>query len=126
MPNCGGVASGRGRPWRRDVRKACPQKSFDGIERADFIFLLVIPIDDIRQIRAAQVNDEKHAEQKSAEPGAFSGKNSGDDQHEKSRRQRKKQNEPAGLADAERGDGCRHVFVAEPDGLQIADEPWFF
>ena len=56
------------------------QKIHDGVERADFIFLHIIPVDDVRQVGAAQIKDQQNAEQDAAEPSAFAGKNSREDE----------------------------------------------
>ena len=35
------------------------QSSLNGIERADFVFLLVIPMDDVGQVCTAQIENQK-------------------------------------------------------------------
>src|SRR5665213_3132200 len=59
----------------------------DGIAR---VFLFVIPMDNPWEIGASQIGDEQDPEQNAAEPRAFAGKNSGENENAKPDCQRKK------------------------------------
>ena len=58
------------------------QKINNGVERADLVLLFVIPVDDVGQVRPAQIHDQKCAEQQAAQLGARAGKITGDSQRE--------------------------------------------
>ena len=83
-------------------------------------------MNNVRKVGPAQINHEQQAEQQAAQLCALSGENPGNNQNQQACGQPQKQNEPASLAEAERGNFPGHAFVTESHGLQITNEPWFF
>ena len=99
---------------------------FGGIIGINVVFLLVVPVSDIGQIRPSQIKHEQNAQQDAAEPGAFSGKNSRKHEQAKSDGQREQKNKPTDLPDAERSHLFCHFFVRKSRLLQITDQARFF
>src|ERR1022692_3903138 len=95
------------------------QNFLDGVERPDFVFLFVVPMDDVRQVRTTQIQDQKSAQQQSAHFGARTGKAAGQNQRQQRQGRRKNHQPPAGLVDAEGNDLPGEVFVGKTARLQI-------
>src|SRR6185312_14279102 len=74
----------------------------DRLRIADFIFFLVVPENDVGQIRAAEVAHKNDPQKNSCPASAASGKGTRENHQQHAAAQREEQNGPADLPETER------------------------